>query len=177
MIIGIDPGIKGAIAFYDPAINYLCVQDLPVRWKLVNQKKRFEIDTAALFAMVQIWKTTHFETVIIEEPHAMPGASATSQFNFGVTCGRLFGLTECLQCARPIEQILYVDPSSWKQAMQCPADKNRARARAVELFPDYKEQFARSSDDGKAEAALLAFYAAHRGDIKQKIRTAVKGRR
>lgn len=174
MIIGIDPGLKGAIAFYDPAINYLCMRDLPVRWKLVNQKKRFEVDTAALLALIQSWTHARFETVIIEEPHAMPGAGATSQFNFGVTCGRLFGLVECLQM---VDQILYVDPSSWKQAMQCPADKNRARARAVELFPDYKEQFARPSDEGKAEAALLAFYAAHRGDINQKVRTAVKGRR
>jgi len=177
MIIGIDPGLKGAIAFYDPSINYLVTQEMPVRWKLVNKKKRHEIDTAALFATLRVWGHTTFETIIIEEPHAMPGAGATSQFTFGVSCGRLFALVECFKQIGHVERILYVDPSAWKKAMQCPSDKNRARARAVELFPDYKKEFERSTDDGKAEAALLAFYAAHAGDIKQKVRTAVKGRR
>jgi len=177
MMIGIDPGLKGAIAFYDPSINYLLMQDLPVRWKLVNKKKRHEIDIPALWAIFNIWSQTTFQTIIIEEPHAMPGAGATSQFTFGVSCGRLFALVECLKQIRPVERILYVDPSAWKTAMQCPSDKNRARARAMEVFPDYKDMFSRASDDGKAEAALLAWYAAHAGDIKQKVRTAVKGRR
>lgn len=108
----------------------------------------------------------------------MPNAGATQQFAFGVSCGRIFAFAELLKGMELVERVLYVDPSAWKHAMQCPADKNRARARAVEIFPAYTDAFARKSDDGKAEAALLAWYAAHAGDIKQKVRTAVtKGRR
>lgn len=175
MIVGIDPGLKGAIALYDPGIDFLAFYHIPVRWKLVSKKKRYEIDTSALMVMAREWPGV-LETIVIEEPHAMPGAGATSQFAFGLSCGRLFAFAEILSTVRGVGRILYVDPSAWKTAMQCPADKNRARARAQEVFPDSAAQFAHAADDGKAEAALLAFYAAHAGDIRQKIRTAVKGR-
>lgn len=175
MIVSIDPGLKGAIALYDPSIDWLATYHLPVRWKLVSKKKRHEIDIPALMAMAREWPGV-LDTIIIEEPHAMPGAGATSQFAFGLSCGRLFAFVEFLSTVRGVGRILYVDPSVWKTAMQCPSDKHRARARAQEVFPDSREMFANPADEGKAEAALLAFYAAHAGDIKQKVRTAVKRR-
>lgn len=175
MIVGIDPGLKGAVALYDPSINFVALYHIPVRWKLVNKKKRHEIDIPALMKMACEWPG-EIETIIIEEPHAMPGAGATSQFAFGLSCGRLFAFVEMLSTWREVERVLYVDPSVWKPAMQCPADKNRARARAQDVFPDSRAMFANPADEGKAEAALLAYYAAHAGEIRQKVRTAVKRR-
>lgn len=177
MIIAIDPGLTGGIAYYDPALNYLRVDRLPVQWRMVNKKKRHEIDVKELFIRLKDCPVT-IHTVICEEPHAMPGAGATSQFSFGATCGAIRAVLACLATIREIERVLYVDPSAWKTAMHCPADKHRARALAQQYFPDYARSFDAASSDGMAEAALMAWYAANTADIKQKIRTAVKrGRR
>lgn len=175
MIIGIDPGITGGMAYYDPALNYLRVDRLPVQWRLVNGKKRHEIDVKELFTRLKDCPVT-IHTVICEEPHAMPGAGAASQFSFGSTCGAIRAALACLSTIRHIDRILYVDPSAWKTAIKCPSDKHRARALAQQYFPDYARQFDAASSDGMAEAALMAWYAANTADIKQKARTAVTRR-
>lgn len=173
MIIAIDPGITGGIAYYDPELNYLRVDRLPVQWRLVNGKKRNEIDVKELFNRLKDCPVV-IHTVICEEPHAMPGAGAASQFSFGSTCGAIRAILACLSTIRHIDKVLYVDPSAWKTAMKCPSDKHRARQLAKETFPDYAASFNATSSDGMAEAALMAWYAANTAVIKQKERTAVK---
>ncbi|MFS9669006.1 hypothetical protein, partial [Klebsiella pneumoniae] len=51
-----------------------------------------------------------------------------------------------------------VKPTVWKSSLQVPRDKNQARARATQLFPSAAAQVARVKDDGRAEAALIAFW-------------------
>jgi crossover junction endodeoxyribonuclease RuvC len=51
-----------------------------------------------------------------------------------------------------------VIPQTWKKALGVPADKNAARARACQLFPNMASKFARVKDDGRAEAALIALF-------------------
>lgn len=175
MILAIDPGIKGAYAAYDPDLNLLVTKPLPTRWKLVNGKKRFEIDIPAMWLELVKWTP---DVIIVEEPHGMPGAGAISQFNFGLTCGALLAMLENYYwrvketSGREI-QVVRVSPSVWKAAMSCPSDKNRARALAADYFPEHNSQFKNAGDDGRAEAALLAAYhvAGHRP--KQKMRTPV----
>jgi crossover junction endodeoxyribonuclease RuvC len=38
--------------------------------------------------------------------------------------------------------------------------KDGSRLRAIELFPNYGQLFARKKDDGRADAALLAYWYA-----------------
>ena len=51
-----------------------------------------------------------------------------------------------------------VTPVEWKRAFRIGADKREARLIASRLFPTNASQFARSGDDGRAEAALLALF-------------------
>jgi len=51
-----------------------------------------------------------------------------------------------------------VDPSTWKKSMHLTSDKNASRALASQYFPDAADQWARVKDDGRAEAALIAYY-------------------
>ena len=51
-----------------------------------------------------------------------------------------------------------VTPQLWKKAMRLVADKDAARQRAVQLFPERAEWFRRVKDDGRAEAAMIALY-------------------
>ncbi|WP_313349815.1 hypothetical protein [Paracoccus sp. (in: a-proteobacteria)] len=51
-----------------------------------------------------------------------------------------------------------VRPSVWKAALNVPADKTASRRRASEFYPDCADQWTRAKDDGRAEAAMLAWY-------------------
>lgn len=172
MIIAIDPGMTGGLAYYDPDLRSLQCERMPVQWRMVNKKKRHEVDAGALFRLLRDFPAP-IDKIVCEEPHAMPGAGATSQFSFGSTCGAVKAVLACLKQVRDIGAVLYVDPSAWKVAMQCPSDKWRARRRAMDFFPEYGMRWAEPGGDGMAEAALMAWYGAHY-EIKQKVRTPVK---
>jgi hypothetical protein len=55
-----------------------------------------------------------------------------------------------------------VDPSAWKKTMHLSTDKNASRALASQYFPDAADQWSRVRDDGRAEAALIAYYGARK---------------
>lgn len=176
LICAIDPGLKGALAIYDPGFSFLHTVPLPTRWRMVANKKRFEIDIPALRAEFAKWPITKF---LVEEPGAMPGMGATSSFSFGISCGAVMAAVETYLSGQlePVP-LLRVFPAVWKTAMKVPSDKNRAREAATRLFPAYAEQWRVQADEGRAEAALLAWYAVNAKDIKQKERTPyVKGQR
>jgi crossover junction endodeoxyribonuclease RuvC len=54
----------------------------------------------------------------------------------------------------------YVTPQSWQKAVGARGGKDASRARAAELFPAYAANFTRKKDDGRADAALIAWYGA-----------------
>ena len=54
----------------------------------------------------------------------------------------------------------YLTAPAWKRAIGIPPGKGMkdlARAAAVHRWPDKADLFARTKDDGRAEAALIAF--------------------
>jgi crossover junction endodeoxyribonuclease RuvC len=53
-----------------------------------------------------------------------------------------------------------VTAAKWKKYFNLSQDKGISRRLASERFPHDAEQFSRVKDDGRAEAALLALYAA-----------------
>jgi len=56
-----------------------------------------------------------------------------------------------------------VAPATWKRALGgIPAEKDAARARASQLMPSASGYWARKKDDGRAEAALIAFWGCRR---------------
>ena len=54
----------------------------------------------------------------------------------------------------------YVTPQRWQKVVEVRGGKDGARLRAIELFPAYASLFARKKDDGRADAALIAWYGA-----------------
>ena len=73
--------------------------------------------------------------------------------------GRGVGLLEGILAANfiPTTQIT---PAVWKKAMQCPGDKDQARARASDVLPRHAGKWPLKKHDGRAEAALLAVHGA-----------------
>jgi hypothetical protein len=60
-----------------------------------------------------------------------------------------------------------VSPAKWKKALGLSADKGASRRRAIELWPERAQWFARVKDDGRAEAALIAYWWLQHGPGKQ----------
>ena len=161
MILAIDPGISGALALYNPDLDFLHTQPLPVQWRLVNKQKKSEIDLPALGEYIR-QRVSLITKVVLEKPTAMPGAGATSQFNFGMTCGQIEGLIMGLDL--PLAR---VHPSAWKTAMDVPSDKRRAKGRACHYFPTHAAALA-AKTEGECEAAMIALYGAVGKPVKVK---------
>ena len=85
IIIGIDPGLNGAIAVLENN-KVLNIFDVPVMPE--GKKNKRQINSAQLVKMLEeIIKNLDKNevTVVVENVSAMPGQGVTSMFNFGQT--------------------------------------------------------------------------------------------
>ena len=147
IVYGIDPGVSGAIARFDLTEGMLEVIDMPIME--VNKKKQVSPQLVTDFLSEQ------HAPVYIERVGAMPGQGVTSMFNFGRSYGTLLGCAAGLRM-----QTTVIQPAEWQRKLKCQKGKDGNRQRATELFPAYSQMFARKKDDGRADAALIAYYAA-----------------
>jgi crossover junction endodeoxyribonuclease RuvC len=162
MIIGIDPGLSGAMAVYDwRALQG--VTDLPI----VMMGKKTRLDVAAFATCMADQHGSDSETAAyLENVSAMPRQGVSSSFNFGRTFGEIHGVLVALGFT-----VHLVTPKAWKFAVglrstpgaDTKARKTASRELARQLFPNRADQFARVKDDGRAEAALIAYYGAMQG--------------
>lgn len=143
-IMGVDPGLSGAMAFYFPSHpELIAAEDVPVAGG--------EIDVATLAQRVRQMAPT---SAMIEHVGAMPGQGVSSTFRFGVVFGAIRGVVSALGIPTCL-----VAPTRWKKHFRLSRDKDEARALALRLWPT-SEHFSRKKDHGRAEAALLARYGA-----------------
>ena len=149
MILGIDPGSRGAIAVIDGGL-LIDVHDMPSVEVAVGKTKRTRVSAGLLADVLRRQGLTH---AFVEQVGAMPGQGTSSMFAFGKSAGIVEGVLAGLGIP-----ITLVTPQSWKKAMRLVADKDAARQRAVQLFPERAEWFRRVKDDGRAEAAMIALY-------------------
>jgi len=144
VILGVDPGLTGAIAFYYPEHpGGIVVYDIPVA--------DGEVDTDTLTGIIRGLAPT---VAVIERVSSMPGQGVSSTFKFGATYGALRAVVSVLQIPQHL-----VTPAKWKAHFRLSKDKEEARARALQLWPG-AGYFARKKDHGRAEAALIALYGA-----------------
>jgi crossover junction endodeoxyribonuclease RuvC len=167
IVLGVDPGLTGAIARYEPATGDLRIEDVPTFSLPKAGKNRSEVDLMSLARIVDdmVGAEVVSTVVFIEQVNAMPSIpgkngerrsmGAQSAFNFGKTAGVLLGV-----CAAHFLRIEQVAPRTWKTALKVPAAKDGARARASQMLPRHTHLWTRVKDDGRAEAALIAVYGA-----------------
>ena len=151
MIIGIDPGLTGAVAFLTKG-NSLRVHDLPTM--LINKRK--QIDAEKFHLIVEPYDRDNWKTinVLIEDVAAMPVQGVTSTFRFGYGAGVLFGVLSTISSFNVIK----TKPAVWKSALGLTSNKKDSLTLARKLFPEQADLFKRAKDDGRAEAALLAHF-------------------
>ena len=157
-IIGVDPGLDGAVCvLIDGKVAE--VHDIPTFEITVGKsyshgaasKKRRKVDVLGLFRIFAAHPDTAF--VLIEQVWAMPKQGVMSAFTFGKTAG---SIEACIGLSTlPMHT---VSPLAWKKELRVTNDKDGARSRAIELFPEGYEWFSRKKDHNRAEAALIAHY-------------------
>ena len=150
-VIGIDPGISGAISVFSRFPNTLHdVFDMPTLEVDSGKTKKRHISASGLRDILVTFPTAH---VVIEKVGAMPGQGVSSMFNFGRSAGIIEGVVAALRMPHT-----YVTPQTWTKAVGRAAGKDASRMRAMELFPTRAELFRRAKDDGRADAALIAYW-------------------
>jgi crossover junction endodeoxyribonuclease RuvC len=93
---------------------------------------------------------------VIERAGAWPGQGVSSTFKFGRATGAIEATIAL--CSVPVE---IVEPSAWKRFWKLPGkDKEAARQKALQLFPDAHAALARKRDHNRAESLLIALYGA-----------------
>lgn len=144
-ILGIDPGISGALAFYfTETPDRVAVEDMAVAAKMVS---------APLLA--DAIRRYGPAIAVIESVGARPGQGVSSMFRFGTAYGIAQGVIGALQI--PVE---FVSPQRWKKHFHLPSDKALSLAKAQQLFPACAGSFNLVKHHGRAEAALIAKYGA-----------------
>jgi len=160
LILGVDPGLRGAAAFYDGAA--MRIEDIPVLPVRRSGKVRSEIDGYALSRIVDA--AGHIDRAAIELVGAMPTDGPVQAGAFMKAFGLIIGIIQSHFI--PLD---FVAPVKWRRAMCVPpsvkGDKAPAIARATALLPQHSSAWAavRGNGDaatrsGRAEAALIAIW-------------------
>ncbi len=152
-IIGIDPGLSGAIAILENN-KVLNIFDIPVMSE--GKKNKRQLNSAQLVKLLKDNISKNEEvSVVVEQVNAMPGQGVTSMFNFGQTFGAIKGV-----CAALKLPIFFVRPSKWKKHFELiNSSKDASRTKVIEMYPTLSSQLAKKRDVNKSDAVLIAkFY-------------------
>lgn len=154
LILGIDPGLYGALALYDPATHALQVFDVPTLNVGKGKTRKNIVDEYALARAVDD-VAAQVSAVWLEKVGTRPGEGPVGAFSFGHTYGLIRGV-----CVANFLTIEDVTPQKWKGALGVLADKDHARRRASALLPRSAHLWPLKKHADRAEAALIAIYGA-----------------
>lgn len=171
MLLGVDPGVSGALAWYDGrAIVH--VADMPTVAERRGDGQRERVNSVLL---ADLLRQHPADEACVERVSPRPGRKdkegrTVIHGDTPMTAGYLmqaFGNVQGVLAALGIPTT-YVDPQVWRRGMglSLPAGSSRterkeaSRLRALELFPGAAEWFRRKKDSDRAEAALVAAWLA-----------------
>jgi hypothetical protein len=142
-IVGIDPGVTGAIAMHDAGV-------------LTDVRDMYSADSrtdgAALYEVLDSYGSD--VTVYLENTQAMPKNGSIASYSLGLNTGIVVGVVQSL--ALPLVR---VRPAAWKQKMGVTRmDKNAIRGIVREIYPQWANLFDRVKDHNRAEAVLISRY-------------------
>lgn len=144
-VLGIDPGCSGALVLVTEQGGY--IDHLPMPTIKVGTKSR--VNGAAVAAWVRQYGITH---AYLEQVGAMPGQGTASMFTFGHAAGVAEGILQGLNIPYTL-----VTPQAWKKsAGLIGSDKDAARSRAIQLYPELRALDAKAKGQAIADALLIA---------------------
>ena len=151
-VIGIDPGLSGAIAILEDN-KVLQIFDMPVMAE--GKKNKRQLNNAQLVNIIKDnTQGSEEKAVVVEQVNAMPGQGVTSMFNFGQSFGVIKGVCAAMQLP-----IYFVRPTKWKKHFDLiNSQKDASRVKVIEMFPKFSPILSRKKDSNKSDAILIANY-------------------
>ena len=154
LIIAIDPGINGAICFFQNG-EVKDVLEMPTMAE--GKKNKRQVNGRQMFneltSRINRYNTKNIN-VIVEQVSAMPGQGVTSMFNFGQSFGVIKGICAAMQLP-----IFFVRPVKWKKHFELiNSQKDASRTKAIEMFPKISSALSKKKDSNKADAILIASF-------------------
>lgn len=145
---GIDPGVAGAIALIDTDEARAEVVDLP--------SGPLGVDPVALQEQLKAWGV---RSVTLEDNRAVGSNGSLANFSMGRCVGLIVATVLLSECA-----LHRVKPQEWQQStglsnVKAAERKEAHRYRAMELFPELRDELKRKSDHNRADALLITEYA------------------
>ncbi len=161
LIIAIDPGIAGAICFFENG-EILDVIDMPTMAE--GKKNKKQVNGRQIFNEISLriknYKSNNVR-VVVEHVAAMPGQGVTSMFNFGQSFGVIKGICAAMQLP-----IFFVRPLKWKKYFNLiNTQKDASRTKAIEIFPKISPILSKKKDGNKADAILIASFFENTNEI------------
>jgi crossover junction endodeoxyribonuclease RuvC len=151
VLLGVDPGLSGAVAGLTADGSFDFVADLPV----IRDLKLAWIDGRALQSIVADALAGRQAHAVVERVWSMPKQGVSSTFQFGVGFGSILSVLQVMQIS-----VELVTPGVWKKFHGLGKDKRASLHKARLLYPGAELHLAKH--DGRAEALLIARYAINR---------------
>ena len=154
VVLGIDPGLSGALAVLDAQGRVLETEDMPT---LTTGNGRRVLDVVRLRELLT--RLPPLRGVLwVEQVGTMPTDSRVSAFAFGRSVGALEAC--CILSGVPLHR---VSPQVWKRAAGLPvgAPKAASLEAAMRLVPSSAQHLTRARDHNRADAVLIALHGLH----------------
>ena len=154
LIIAIDPGINGAICFFENG-EVKDVLEMPTMAE--GKKNKRQVNGHQMYNELS-YRIKKYNiqniNVVVEQVSAMPGQGVTSMFNFGQSFGVIKGVCAAMQLP-----IFFVRPTKWKKHFELiNTQKDASRTKAIEMFPKVSSILSKKKDSNKADAILIASF-------------------
>ena len=149
IIIGIDPGLTGAIAILNSSDKSIIrLEDMP----LIPDGSKKKVSGYGLKQIIGSYSSSEVDMVYLERVGARSGQGVVSMFSFGRSVGAVESAISLLGLP-----LIYVAPQKWKRAAGLlGADKDASRGKVLDLYPT--ADVLRKKDTGRADAVLIARY-------------------
>ena len=152
-VLGIDPGLSGALALFITGRGLVETYEIP------TAKSSGRGREVLWSRLSEEWHSSfgNVDHLFLERVSARPGQGVSSMFKFGMVYGGLIAMA-----AVKSVPITLVSPTVWMKSMGVgKGSKEASVIRASQLFPDMARSFRGlrgGRKDGVAEAALIAKY-------------------
>lgn len=151
IVIGIDPGLHGAISMLDGERgDVLLVMDTP----FVRVKDSWTVRKSSMDRVDKVLDGFKKKTCIMERMYATGRDGREGILTLGTTYGAMFALF----CHRIDGTILLVRPKEWKKYFHLSSDKQLSIDLVKKLYPKAGRWIKRKMDHGRAESILIARY-------------------
>lgn len=157
IVLGIDPGLTGALAFLDHHGSILAIDDMPTMLSPdagPQTTVKREVDVCALYALIRE-RVPAEETVLCAMEHVsvMGGKGSQAIVSLAATKAAILAVLRLQQ-----HDVHRVSPQRWKRFFGLSADKTAELDVARRCY-DHPAALKRAKDHNRAEAVLIARWA------------------